>query len=478
MLGIRILGVADRAFGLGNGIGDPVIAFGADTAAPFDRDVGADLRPPVRADLAEIMGEHVGGRGSIGPMHRHDRLRGQPHIGVQPLDRRIVPRLDLAEEDLGQDGAVEGNVARLHALDVDDRNRAAHHGRELQQAVAFQVGALERQVGRGERHRPRQDLPDARARADRLIVQPDAGLLLVGLGPERVDRIRKHRPGASDDRGRPHHRIRRRQRRNRRQWRLRRGRWRHRDAWRVRDEVEPAGERRVLPRHLPALGFSHHVVANGDQDRTQIVVRRAQVSDKRARKRGVSRGPIERHVAGLGGEADEGADPGLSRCQAAPDIRRACTHGPREVRRERVVAAGVEEQDVGGRLALHCPLHEIKPHHLEIERRRGPQLRINRDQVVGARYLQTVPGIEEHADVRADERSGEIADSFARAPPCRDRCRRGPQSRASAGRRPCHPHRCACWRAPPRAGTPRCRSPARRACRHGPLSRCIDTRGQ
>ena len=181
-------------------------------------------------------------------------------------------------------------------------------------------------------------------------------------------------------------------------------------AGRARDEVEPARERRVLPRHLPPLGFPHHVVANGDQDRAQIVVRRAQVSDQRARKRGVSRGPIERHVAGLGGEADEGADPGLSRRQAAPDIRRACAHGPREVGRERVVAARVEEQDVGGRLALHCPLHEIKPHHLEIERRRAPQLRIDRDQVVGARYLQTVSGVEEHADIRADERSGEIAD--------------------------------------------------------------------
>src|SRR6185369_11956000 len=85
MPGKRVFGVADRTLGLGHRVGDPVIAFGADTAAPFDRDVGADLGPPVRADLAEIMGEHVGGRGRIGAVHRHDRLRGQPHIGIQPL---------------------------------------------------------------------------------------------------------------------------------------------------------------------------------------------------------------------------------------------------------------------------------------------------------------------------------------------------------------------------------------------------------
>ena len=102
--------------------------------------------------------------------------------------------------------------------------------------------------------------------------------------------------------------------------------------------------------------------------------------------------------------------PDFSRRQAAPDIHRAGSHGPREVRRERVVAAGVEEQDVGRRLALHRPLHEIKPHHFEIERRRVPQLRVDRDQVVGAGYLETVSGVEEHADVSADERSGEIAD--------------------------------------------------------------------
>ena len=81
-----------------------------------------------------------------------------------------------------------------------------------------------------------------------------------------------------------------------------------------------------------------------------------------------------------------------------------------EVRRERVVAAGVEEQDVGRRLALHRPLHEIKPHHFEIERRRVPQLRIDRDQVNWCPISETVSGVEEHADISADERSGEIAD--------------------------------------------------------------------
>ena len=35
MLGIGVFGVADRAFGLGNGVRDPVIALGADAGPPL-----------------------------------------------------------------------------------------------------------------------------------------------------------------------------------------------------------------------------------------------------------------------------------------------------------------------------------------------------------------------------------------------------------------------------------------------------------
>ena len=47
---------------------------------------------------------------------------------------------------------------------------------------------LERRVGGAEGHGLGLDLLDAGAGADRLVVQAVAGLLLVGVGPLRIDR--------------------------------------------------------------------------------------------------------------------------------------------------------------------------------------------------------------------------------------------------------------------------------------------------
>ena len=80
----------------------------------------------------------------------------------------------------------------------------------------------------------------------------------------------------------------------------------------------------------------------------------------------------------------------------------------REIARERVVAAGVEEQDIGLRLPLHRALDEVEPDHLEVERRGGIGLRVDRDQVVLPAHLQPVPGVEEEADGRTPQRAGEL----------------------------------------------------------------------
>ena len=116
----------------------------------------------------------------------------------------------------------------------------------------------------------------------------------------------------------------------------------------------------MLPRHLPALGLPHDIVAHRDQNCAYIVVQRRHVFDQRACKRRVSSCPIEGYVPWLGREADEGADPGFSRRKASPDVCGARTQGAREIACKRIIPAGVDEQDVGRRLALHGPLHEIE----------------------------------------------------------------------------------------------------------------------
>jgi hypothetical protein len=64
--------------------------------------------------------------------------------------------------------------------------------------VGVQVGGTQRHVGGSEGHLLALDLPDALTRADRLIVDCDAALFPVGLGPFRVDRVREGRAGAGN----------------------------------------------------------------------------------------------------------------------------------------------------------------------------------------------------------------------------------------------------------------------------------------
>ena len=61
-----------------------------------------------------------------------------------------------------------------------------------------EVLALQRRVGGAEVDGLGLDLLDAAARADRLVVQADAGLLLVGVRPLGVDRVGEGRAGAGN----------------------------------------------------------------------------------------------------------------------------------------------------------------------------------------------------------------------------------------------------------------------------------------
>src|SRR5262245_45346038 len=116
--------------------------------------------------------------------------------------------------------------------------------------------------------------------------------------------------------------------------------------------------------------------------------------EQRPRERRVASAPVKGNVAGLRRIADQRAAASLYLRETAPDGCRACAHSPREVACQGVVAAGIEKQDIGARLALHGPLHEVKAQELEVETGGVLQLSVNRDQVVLAINLQPVPGIK------------------------------------------------------------------------------------
>src|SRR5437879_13812631 len=112
-------------------------------------------------------------------MEDHDSLIRQLGAGIELGDRRVVPLLDLAEIDLGKRRAVDHEVARLDAFEVDDRHDAAHHHRELHQTVLFKLVALKRRVARPERYGLGLYLLTATARTNRLIAQSEHSIVYI-----------------------------------------------------------------------------------------------------------------------------------------------------------------------------------------------------------------------------------------------------------------------------------------------------------
>ena len=131
-------------------------------------------------------------------MHEGDSLVRQLDARIELLNRRVVPGLHFAEEDLGQCRPVEHEIAGLASPDVHDRNDAAHHHGKLRQASFIQILAGQGRLRRAKGHGLGLDLLDAAAGANRSVVEPGSGLFSVGVGPFRVDGIGEACAGASD----------------------------------------------------------------------------------------------------------------------------------------------------------------------------------------------------------------------------------------------------------------------------------------
>src|SRR5690606_41291617 len=102
----------------------------------------------------------------------HDEGIGLLHrfVGVDRGYRRVVPGVDLAEEDVGENQAGQTQLTAADAFDVDHRDHAADRGRELGQARGGQLVAGQRLVGGAEIDGAGLDLGDAAAGTDRLVV--------------------------------------------------------------------------------------------------------------------------------------------------------------------------------------------------------------------------------------------------------------------------------------------------------------------
>src|SRR6202012_5986232 len=131
---IGIFEVADRTGDQGDQRGDAVIALAAEPERPIDRRALADIRLPVGTDLGKIIRPVERGAGAIETMDDGDRYVRQFQIGIDMLDRRIIPLPDLAEENVREQLPGEADLAGLDAVDMNHWNNAADHQRELHDA--------------------------------------------------------------------------------------------------------------------------------------------------------------------------------------------------------------------------------------------------------------------------------------------------------------------------------------------------------
>src|SRR5207244_8165703 len=123
---------------------------------------------------------------------------GQAYAGVQRGDRRVVPRFDVTEEDLGGGDAVQFQP-RVEARNVvGDHDPAENRGQlDIRTRERLDLVGLQRCVRGAEVHGLGGELLDPAPRADRLVVDLRARLdLLEVLEPLLVDRIGEGRARA------------------------------------------------------------------------------------------------------------------------------------------------------------------------------------------------------------------------------------------------------------------------------------------
>src|SRR6266852_3133780 len=116
------------------------------------------------------------------------------------MNRRIVPARDLADEDVGERGAVHVQQV-LHAGQVVHHRRRCKRPWDLDAALAGgELVRRERRVARAEVDRSAGDRVDSAARADRAVLELVAELRADRRDPRRDERA-DERAARTDERG-------------------------------------------------------------------------------------------------------------------------------------------------------------------------------------------------------------------------------------------------------------------------------------
>src|SRR5262249_17964306 len=128
-------------------------------------------------------------------------LGRQLNVRIELLDRRVIPALDSAEVNLRDGGAIEHKLPWRNAVKIDCHHYPAHNGRKLNQTIFVKLLALERHVGGAKGDGFGLDLFYSAAGPNRLIIEHSTALVLIAIGPLRIDGIRKRGTSTGDSSG-------------------------------------------------------------------------------------------------------------------------------------------------------------------------------------------------------------------------------------------------------------------------------------
>ena len=200
------LHVADRAGRLRDPGGDAGVPLGTIAGRPGDRFAGSPgLGLPIGADAAEVVGENIGRAAAVRAVDDMDVLVRQADTTIVGRHRRVIPLLDFAQEDAGNGGRRELELAVRHAVQVVGERLGTKRARDLDDliAAAHGVGFFRRQwdVAGAKVHNLLRQLLDAGARATATIVDRDlAELPVVGKVGGVIERLGK-RGARTSERG-------------------------------------------------------------------------------------------------------------------------------------------------------------------------------------------------------------------------------------------------------------------------------------
>jgi len=199
--GEAVFHVADDPVGDLDQVRDALVAAGEHGAPPGDQFAHTrPVVPPVAADRAEMTGQRVSRAAAVQPGGDGDRPVRQFGVRVRRLQARIVPKADVAGQDLGIEIARQPQIAFETGEGIGEHDHPGGRG-DLHNALLGRrrLFVAQRRVGTGEINGAGDKAADPLAAADRVVADGNRRSVLdERLDPGVVQRCGKRRPGADE----------------------------------------------------------------------------------------------------------------------------------------------------------------------------------------------------------------------------------------------------------------------------------------